>query len=676
VPFVDDGQGALVARIVAKNSGVLRVAVRFGDVLVYDASQIGVEAEPDRAPVVTLDGAPAERELRGLERLDLSYHVVDDHGVASVELVVRTGQREQRRTLVRLDGQRQRYDGGEALLAGDRLLRSAYLPVSVTIEARDADETSGPNWGRSAAIVLVPPALGAALAERHRALREFRSATARYVAAELEAADAGQASAVALRREAARELEQQFGRLRAELAGSEELPRGALRFLSMQLARLGEGDVDGQQLLLATDVLLADLSRADARRLAARLADAVEEIATVGRSRGEGRAPSAEELSGLLVVARRGAEQLREVGELGLDLGSVAVADLARVERSLSAGELDHAASAAQHLAERLRRGTPSFGAQGAGVESGSPQGRPGPGSGAPRSRAPGEFERAGQELRSLAEEHGENLGALEQLLEQARQAAASDSRESGALTEAAESLRRAVDSLPELPGAQGDALGDAARARRAAEALAESLEQGAAKEALERADAAGRALEAAERTQDQLWDPAFKDSLAELRAALGRAREVAARAAREFPGSPKEDALKERAARERALAERASALARRQAQGGPTLPGDVRAALEEAERRMREAVAALERGDGEAAAERAALAQRALERTGLVGQEDEGGDAEPGPRADVEVPGAAEDRARAFRERVERGLGTGAGRLAPAAKRYAEELK
>src|SRR5690606_2693132 len=54
VPLVSDGQGGLVARWLADDPAGLKVAARFGEVLLYDHHQTRVQPLDDRAPSVVL----------------------------------------------------------------------------------------------------------------------------------------------------------------------------------------------------------------------------------------------------------------------------------------------------------------------------------------------------------------------------------------------------------------------------------------------------------------------------------------------------------------------------------------------------------------------------------------------------------------------------------------------
>jgi hypothetical protein len=65
VPFVDDGTGQVVARWPLAETVKLRVVARFGEVVIPDAEDTPVTSIPDRAPEVSLEGAPKRIVLAG-----------------------------------------------------------------------------------------------------------------------------------------------------------------------------------------------------------------------------------------------------------------------------------------------------------------------------------------------------------------------------------------------------------------------------------------------------------------------------------------------------------------------------------------------------------------------------------------------------------------------------------
>ena len=99
VPFTTDGTDGQVARWTVAGTTTLHIAARFGDVLIREPEPLDVKSVPDAVPLVVLEGAPRRVELADLDRLELRYLAVDDHGLREVNLVLRSGGREERRVL-------------------------------------------------------------------------------------------------------------------------------------------------------------------------------------------------------------------------------------------------------------------------------------------------------------------------------------------------------------------------------------------------------------------------------------------------------------------------------------------------------------------------------------------------------------------------------------------------
>ena len=178
VPFVEDGAGAVVARWSLAQSGTLRVVARFGDVVI---PQIGSAGAQRPSPTTRPSCASRERrsEIRLVEEVEdipIKYEATDDHGLREVHLVLRCGAREERRVLARLDGETRTDAGGQILKLRDPFLRKNHAPVEITVEAKDNDPLSGPKWGASEAITVVPPDVGEPEARRLDALRKLRDA--------------------------------------------------------------------------------------------------------------------------------------------------------------------------------------------------------------------------------------------------------------------------------------------------------------------------------------------------------------------------------------------------------------------------------------------------------------------------------------------------------------------
>jgi len=77
--------------------------------------------------------------------------------------------------LLKLDGEDRETSGGYSLEAADDTLKRMFLPVHLTVEAKDDDPITGPKWGQSAAIVVLPPVVGEPEAEGIEEARHFRS---------------------------------------------------------------------------------------------------------------------------------------------------------------------------------------------------------------------------------------------------------------------------------------------------------------------------------------------------------------------------------------------------------------------------------------------------------------------------------------------------------------------
>ena len=199
VPFVSDGAGAMVARWVLSQSVELRVAARFGQVLITEPDALVLRSVVDETPEVALEGAPRSVLLKDLQALELRYSAHDDHGIREIALVLRAGGREDRRTLERLDGETKQRTGAQALSPRDALLRRSFLPVEVTIEARDNDAVAGAKWGASRAITVVPPGIGEGEGARYSALKDARAALIRaYAQAQRDADAASKKDAVSV----------------------------------------------------------------------------------------------------------------------------------------------------------------------------------------------------------------------------------------------------------------------------------------------------------------------------------------------------------------------------------------------------------------------------------------------------------------------------------------------
>lgn len=704
VPFVDDGADGVIARYTLEEHAELRVAARFGDVLIREAEGVSLEAVPDAAPKVELEGAPERIELRDFDRRELRYEASDDHGLREVDLVLRAGGREDRRPLTRLDGSTRATRGAYAIESSDPFLRRTFLPIEVSIEARDDDALSGVKWGKSAVITLNPVPVGEAEAARYVALRAVRDALTDLLASELTpppgANDADRRKAdtertLAVAKQLRSMLEQRFAGV-ALAPGQRAFLGGQARVLERKLPTPASAMRRTEDVLLAVDAALRGLGNRDAGTVAKRLGDAAEEVAEGAKQalESERRSTGLARISQALQVLEPGARHLTVLGPLGRDVGSVAQAEIRRVQRAQASGNLLATELAARHLAARLRRPSPSFStAGGGGVESGAGQqsGAEGHASDADRK-----FDELVGELERLAEEHQQELDRVDRTMSDASKAVDLDDLKQEAAQRAA-ALRQKTAPLPQFSNDPSSARATAALGREHAQAMAQNMARLSLKDAVESGRHAREELaEAARRSKaagsfEMIDEDALAEARSELDGALAWAEQALARA--EKSAAEKAQAgLQDASGRERGLAERAGNLAGRGNHGEIALPEDLAEALGKAEGLMRDAAKELGAGHGEQGLALQRDAQRLLEQSnsGQSGNGDsEGKEQQPEQspknsssskgkqmRTDADVPKAEAARSEDFRKRVLDGLSQQkSGRLSDAVRRYAEGL-
>jgi hypothetical protein len=729
-PFVSDGEGGLVAHFEVTQDQVLTVAARFGDVLIVEPEALNIVALADEAPVVSLDGAPSTQQLRELSRLELRWWAQDDHGLRQVDLVLRSGNREERRVLGTYDDESARQRGGHVLMPSDRFLRALFLPAEISIEARDNDPVGGSKWGKSAVITIVPTAVGELEALRYLALIRARdrfvdaaAIGAEPLPARLPAEPSKPGSKAASRAERAAQkaaekaaaadrlrrfdqalesaasnfeqaLDESYGGLRVA-PGLRNFALGRLRLLRALKGTLEQRARSVEDLALSLDGVLASLSSRDAQRVAKILGNVADE-AMVGAQQaqsGESPTPGVERLDKAIYALHAGAEQLLSLGVLGNDLGSVALADLGRVSRARQASDYYHAELAARHLAERLHRPVPSFGAQGSGgggVEAGQGQGssEPQPGEGGQGQRP---FDDLADQIAELARQHSGAVEQVDQTLSGAQQA-----ENSAALREEAErrakEIRDAVSDLPEPGSSPGTAEAAGSLARESGRGMAQELEGLKLEQAAESARRALSALSDARAKSE--GHGYFQGQLDRARAVIEehqRWLQEQLEAQRQQARERTRNLLQGPTQLENELANKAQELSRRGDDANSPLPGDVTERLRQAEQLMQQAARELGRGEGQAGLSLQREAQRLLESAdqGKTSdseqsqddkQQQEAGDEDGNGRAggfSGDVPKAEQqNKAEEFRKRVLRSLGDSSeGHLAPAVKRYAEGL-
>jgi hypothetical protein len=706
VPFVSDGSGGMLARWTLTQPVELRVAARFGKVLILEPEALELRPVADQPPEVDLEGAPSRMLLKDLQALELRYSARDDYGLREVALVLRAGGREDRRTLERLDGEAKEHRGAQALSPRDGFLRRSFLPIQVTVEARDNDGVSGAKWGKSQHITLVPPGIGEGEQQRYQALRAAREALVRGYAQALSTVEAAAkpsaevASAEAISKQQAElvrtSLEPLRGFVDSTFAGL-GVPKSLKTFLlgqSQALQRPATTPVTFvrrlEDVLLAVDAALRATGESDAIRVSKRLGDVAEEVAE-GAKAGqdlEKRTPAKLRLGEAMAVLARGADALASLSVLGADLGGVAQGEIRRIERALGAQSFLEAELAARHLAARLRRPKPSFSsADSGGVEGGGQRGqggRPKPGE---ASQAHQRFQELMRDLQQLAAEHAGEISAVEGVMESAQELEEDPEMQREA-KERAEALRRALSSLPDYAAGQTPAEQAAALGREHGRAMAESLSRLSLKDAQRSAKSAqqrlGGARQGAGDSSVSPEDVARAEQ--EVAKQLAWVEEMLNKARKRTEARDRE-ALERSAKREQELAERAQNLSGRGSHGEAALSGEDAEALERAEGLMRDAARELSQGRGENALDLQRQAQRLLDRQN---DEERPEEREPDPRSDadefaergeaggpVAVPGRDKnERAEEFRKRVLEGLSKDqGGKLRPAVKRYAEGL-
>jgi hypothetical protein len=721
IPFVDDGRGHVVARWPLAESVDLRVVVRFGDVVIREPETTRVSSIADEPPTVLLEGAPKKVMLAKAEddgTIPIRYEAQDDHGLREVHLVLRSGVEEERRVLARLDGETRFDRGGYVLRSNDPFIKSSHAPVEVTVEAKDNDPITGPKWGASASIVVVPPEVGEPQAARLDALRKLRDAyvdaLASRIARDVPKSDTERAAYLSQEQKSETRLEDKVeetlagtyagvripGRLQAMLRGQSRKVREAV---AKQADRPGAATHKAlvgatERFVLVIDAIVRGLGRKDARRACRDLADVADDLAlgAAQMQRPTDRARGDLRMQASTLVLGGGARSLTRLGVLGRDIGEIVTSDLSRVARAKGDVDLVHAEIAAQDLAARLREPDPSFGAKGrsgghAGGESG---GQPGSGGEKDDDEAERAFDEAAGELDGIASDHAAEISKVEQDLREG-----TDESDLKELAEEAKkhaaAVRDAVSPLPKVSAGSDSWTSKGSAARDNAEAMARAFEQGDAADAVSAGHAALDALDDAKRTAErEKWGGLFAptDDDTDRSAASKRLDEARRKLEPEVKWAEDQIArLKKKATERKAgnfsqdadeeakIAKRAGELARKG--GDDALPEEAIDALEEARRAGQEASDALKRSDVERGLERQREAQHQLEmaQQSLGSDSDEGASsADRGnPKDHVEIPKAdATKGPEQWRKRVLKGLSQSAGgRERDAVRRYAEGL-
>lgn len=711
VPFVEDGTGDVVARWVLQDSTRLQTAARFGDVLVLQPDTLEVQSVSDGAPSVVVEGAPKRIRLLDETRIPLVYEAKDDHGLTEIALVLRSGAREERRTLSRPASDRATERGGHELSTRDPFFKKAYAPVEITIQARDDDAVTGPKWGKSAAIVVVPPRIGEPESMRLTALRGVRDAFVDLLALRLDAAkrpanrlgvlEDDEKSALDAANQA---LESTMSESRGGLPMKSRvrtIALGQLRKLREATAALSRKDVASEkawvaaleELVLAVDASIEGVGAQDVVAVSKRLADVADEAADAADAWRDAtlREEADQRLDAAVEVLGGGGEMLLTLGDLGLDIGEIVQNDLRRIGRSREGTQLRYAELAARDLGARLRKPDPSFRGGsgghgfGGGVESG---GQPSPSDG-PASEADARSRQTERTLEEILRDQAQEIQDVQDALDRALSKEEKDELQERA-KQIAKDVREAVKNLPREATMPDSAQSKAAEARQEAEAMAGSLEQGRLADAADRGQRAIEAMrEASRRGSQSPYDednesgkaagsarPDIEKAMQEVADALRSMREKASeRAKPDLEGSSQDQGK---------LSDRTGDLAKKGEEGERAMPGEMLDQLREAEDAMKEAQRALKEGDGEGGLELQKKAHRLLEMA--RGERDDEGDGSEGRSKregdgrevaqDADVPKKRNEGPAEFRKRVLDGLGGDADpRLRDAVRKYAEGL-
>ncbi len=333
-----------------------------------------------------------------------------------------------------------------------------------------------------------------------------------------------------------------------------------------------------ERIALVTDGIVRGLGERDARGAAKQLADVADDVVMGeglearetqeaehdrGKARGRCRARS----------PRRGSKSMKNLGELGRDLGEIVHVDDARIARARSASDWPHAELAARDLVARFREPDPSFGEQGgpqkAGGESGGGRGTPGASEDEDGDDVGRAFEEAAQDLDQLSQDHAGEMAKVQNDLSGAEspddaKSLADESKKH------AEKVRESVRDLPSLGGASESWSGKAAAAREQAEQMARALEEGSPSDAISSGKSALQTLDEAKRaSQREPWrrsnnldiQPPIDRQLDESRRKLEpeiawaeqKLAELRKKAAERARGNLGEDAVKEHEMAERA---------------------------------------------------------------------------------------------------------------------------
>lgn len=694
--------GALFGRFVVRDDAALALRLLDDGQWYEDEQRRNVHAIEDKRPVAELvDPGTPTVELH--ERIPLRVRASDDHGLTSVELAVRIGDREETRTRLwsSVDAkQPQTSVQDEAPIVPAALGAQPGDSIVVWLEARDGDTVSGPNVGVSKPIAFEVATDAQQLSLRLPRLREVLDGSLEALADRLEVSLPETVAQAAQRTvDLHGSYEPWLGDLDALIASSRQKPdaldidqlQGVLDRMRRELGRegaLGHGqgralrafqDADARVLseherdvLLLADMLAQGLVD-EARGLGQELAGLKDHLRELLQQLKKNPSPEAERA--LLAEIAKAQRRLRELAQSLARLSNRVPSEFINRE-ALPQSE---ARDALEDLRSAIEKGDMSSAeAQLAALEHEIDDLNENLEHGGARFREAhyGAHDRAMEQARSQLDELSAEQARLSERTRELVKRASDQVSKQGAgqnhpeLEQRAEGLQRDLEALqrsspasaeqPWLERAQtrmkdaADALrtGDVAEARRMAQSAQSNLEQAASSldqdarmfpgprgETWERARAAQQAESSLEQLQQQL-DRAMPN----LSGAMGEGDRNQLRG----------DAKPQRDARERAeaLQSQMGGDSSGHDQGRPLSPMGERG-LEQAADAMRRAERALERGDGqqasleqEDASERLRQVSQQLARKNQQGQQgnqrgdNEGGGRESGDGGDVNPEG------------------------------------
>ena len=696
VQFAETTDDEAIAQFTVEHAERLQVTARFGQVFIDQFDSIIVDAEPDEVPQVTLEQGGHVVRLDQTPQIILNYRAWDDHGLRQIDLVLRSPDREERRTIVRLDGQQLEHEGTHALSNNDVFLRTARLTSQVRIEARD-DNNLGPSaWGVSDWVTLEPPMPGQSEADRLAAMRLIRSQLVDWLEAQITTQRTSRDS-----REIARLRQQALDTLESSVtraADTWQWPAAVevlLRGVREKLAKSPNHTADHDELLgdavLVLDAAIQELSFRDARSVAGTLAAVADDVVRGARqaSGGELRSAGTRRVSGAITLLRGATRPLGTLGVLGADLAAVVAATVTRMGRANDALDFTHLQWAAEHLAARLRRPEPSAGSrETSGVEAASNSVMSRQLMSHSASAAAMRLERLLMELQQLKQEHQAEVELLEHALKQAESEMNSEQplEES---REHAQRLRHAAETVPYLGAEPDSALSSQGVAREQALSAADAIRRAQNDDALKRIRVARDAInEAFLRAKREHKPPNIDEKpLSKLDAELSNQTEYLEQQLqhlRQKIAGATGDKLHGQMPVERQLAGRARAIAQREQQKGAWMPEAARGELMRASESMDFASDELGKNNGPQALEHARYAQALLERFDAQAQDRNVGNGHDEllranrslPSQGTVTPTGDPETAVRFRARVQRGLSSsGHGELDSAVRRYAEGL-